>query len=171
MRTILEWLPVAVKEPENIKARMKVAWASCMSGMAIAHRGTTTAHSFAEPLGGLTHIQHGLGVSMSTLPVMRHTIHKDPKCLAKLNSSVLGIVSKNEKAAADNFLNTMEEMLNKVDLNKCVKDFLSKEKCEGLEQVLIENILKFKFRPLLQHPVEFDGKSLKPIIHELIYGK
>ena len=171
MRIILKWLPIAVDEPENIKARMKMAWASCLSGMAIAHRGTTTAHSIAEPLGGLTHIQHGLGVSMSTLPVMRHTINKDPKCLARLNSIVLGISLNNKRAAAENFLDKMEDMFNSVNLNKCVKDFLPNEKCKDLEQKLIDNILKFKFRPLLQHPIEFDGKSLKPIIHEIVNGK
>tara|TARA_Y100000768_G_scaffold389006_1_gene390109 strand:+ start:5632 stop:6816 length:1185 start_codon:yes stop_codon:yes gene_type:complete len=170
MRIILKWLPIAVKEPENINARMKVAWASCLAGISIAHRGTTTAHSIAEPLGGLTNIQHGLAVSLSTLPVMRHTIHKDPKCLAKLNNTVLGLSSQNDKAAAENFFNVIEDMFVSLSLNKCVNDFLPKEKFKDLDKLLIENVLKFKFRPLLQHPVVFNDKSLKPIIHELING-
>ncbi|MCK5041148.1 MAG: iron-containing alcohol dehydrogenase, partial [Sphingomonadales bacterium] len=93
MKKLFKWLPIAYREPDNVKARMKVSWASCLAGMAISHRGTTTAHSIAEPLGGLTHIPHGLGVSIATLPVLRHTIAKDPACLAKLNGRVLGLTA------------------------------------------------------------------------------
>ena len=171
MKKLFKWLPIAYREPDNVKARMKVSWASCLAGMAISHRGTTTAHSIAEPLGGLTHIPHGLGVSIATLPVLRHTIAKDPTCLAKLNQRVLGLTAVNDKAAADNFLGTLETLFDEVNLNKCVKDVLPEDKCAGLDELLIENIMKFKFRPLLQHPVEFDGEGLKPIVRELIHGR
>ena len=47
MKLIFTYLPKVMHEPENIEYRQKMAWASTLSGIAISHRGTTTAHAIA----------------------------------------------------------------------------------------------------------------------------
>lgn len=170
MKKIFKWLPIAYREPDNIKARMKLSWASNLAGMAISHRGTTTAHAIAEPLGVLTHIPHGLGVSLATLPVLRHSLDGATGVLARLNQRVLGGVAKDDAQHAKNFILALEELFQAVDMTKPAKDYINNQNISSFPDVLVENIMKFKFRPLKQHPVEFEGESLKPIVTEMIFG-
>ena len=75
MKLIFTYLPKVMHEPENIEYRQKMAWASTLSGIAISHRGTTTAHAIAETLGGLIQIPHAHAVAITTYPVLKETLH------------------------------------------------------------------------------------------------
>ena len=166
MRLIFENLPVAYRQPENMEARSNMAWASTLAGIAIAHRGTTTPHAIAEPLGALTKLPHGLAVAITILPVLRkswpHMIEK----LAVLNERVFAERASIPKAAAEGFVQRMEDLVAGVELNRPLQDFQSVK--DGFAQQLLENILTYKFRPLKQHPVEFQERELRDIIATII---
>jgi len=167
MKKINKWLPVAVREPDNMKARMKLSWASTLAGMAISHRGTTTAHAIAEPLGAITKIPHGLGVSLATLPVLRATVVAGAgDSLAELHSRVFGV----ENGSAEGFIASLEGLFAAVDMTKPAAAYLDGYDLDALPDELIASIMRFKFRPLAQHPVEFDADSLKPIVKQMIFG-
>ncbi|MCJ9430324.1 iron-containing alcohol dehydrogenase [Kordiimonas sp. A6E486] len=169
MKLILEWLPVAYEDGKNLEARQQMAFAASLAGMAISHRGTTTAHAIAEPLGALTHIPHGLGVAISTVPVLRHSLPAASASLARLWRDVMGGEAlATEEAEAMAFVDALEALMTRVGLNKTVRDILGDEKCEGLRDLLVQNILEFKFRPLKQHPVEFDKAALETITADII---
>lgn len=169
MRLVFQWLPKAYENGSDLEARQNMAFAATLAGMAISHRGTTTTHSIAEPLGALTHIPHGLGVAISTVPVLRHSLPSASAVLARLWREVLdGEPQKTKEDEAKGFLDALDGLLAKVGLNKTVRDILGDEKCEGLADLLVQNILEFKFRPLKQHPVEFGENELKEIVREII---
>jgi len=169
MKLILEWLPIAYDDGANLEARQQMAFAASLAGMAISHRGTTTAHAIAEPLGALTHIPHGLGVAISTVPVLRHSLPAAAAAFARLWRDVMdGPALANGEAEAAAFVDALEALMTRVGLNKTVRDILGDEKCEGLRDLLVQNILEFKFRPLKQHPVEFDKAALETITADII---
>ena len=172
MKMVFANLKGAIEQPTNLEFRQNMALATALAGMAISHRGTTTTHAIAEPLGALTHIPHGLGVTISTIPVLRHTIEDAPEGLAQLWREVcVGQKLENETAEAEAFVDQLEALITAVGMNKTVESIIGKDDCQGLDERLIDSIMKFKFRPLKQHPVEFDANSLRPIVRDIIWGQ
>jgi alcohol dehydrogenase class IV len=73
IRLTMEWLPKAVKEPENRKAREQMSLAANLGGMAISACGCQIGHSFAQTFGAINHIPHGLGCAWGLPGVMVYT--------------------------------------------------------------------------------------------------
>jgi len=171
MKLVFANLENAYRDGCNLEARQNMALAATLAGMAISHRGTTTAHAIAEPLGALTHIPHGLGVTISTIAVLRHTIAEASTGLAHLWLDVCaGEKLESSEAEATAFVDKIEGLIETVGMKQTVSDILGTEACDGLVERLIASIMQFKFRPLKQHPVEFDGTSLGPIVQDIVWG-
>lgn len=60
MRLIMQSLPIAYANPENISAREDLANASLMAGLAFGNAGVGAVHALAYPLGGRFHMAHGV---------------------------------------------------------------------------------------------------------------
>lgn len=166
MTIIGENLPAVLAAPQDQALRQNIAYASTLAGMAISHRGTTTAHAIAEPLGALTKIPHGVGVAITTLPVMRNTENYAETILSNLDTQVFS----SAQPSAANFNANLEKLIENAGLNKTVTDILGAEKVKGLADELVTNVMNFKFRPLKQHPMEWGEEGVRKIVNELIYG-
>jgi len=80
-----EWLPVAVAEPMNRRAREEVAFASLLGGMSFGPTGTHLSHALQYPIGALTHTPHGLGTGLM-LPYVLNACRDDPAVAERLAS-------------------------------------------------------------------------------------
>lgn len=69
IKTIVEYLPAAYKNGDDLEARGKMQYAATMAGIAIASRGTGLAHGMGNPLGALG-IPHGAAVAIVLAAVM-----------------------------------------------------------------------------------------------------
>lgn len=58
-RLVLEYLPVAYREPDNMEAREKMCEASVIAGLAFTLPKTTCSHACSFPLTNIHHIPHG----------------------------------------------------------------------------------------------------------------
>lgn len=79
IRLIVKYLPVAVKEPENVDARGHMLLASTMAGMAFSNTMTGAVHALAHALGGQYGIPHGLANGMMLPHVMAFNIEEAPE--------------------------------------------------------------------------------------------
>ncbi len=62
---IAKWLPVAVEEPENLKARKYMSYASMLAGIAIDHLGVALIHTLEHPVSAhYPHVAHGAGLAI-----------------------------------------------------------------------------------------------------------
>lgn len=61
IRLVLKWLPTAVKEPKNEKAREMMSFAANLGGMAIKECSCHIGHAWSQCFGGKYHVPHGLG--------------------------------------------------------------------------------------------------------------
>lgn len=59
MRLIKQWLPVAVKDGSNLKARSQLMAASIMGGTAF-QKGLGAVHSLSHPVGAIYDLHHGM---------------------------------------------------------------------------------------------------------------
>jgi len=62
MDMVFRYLPVVLKEKENMEAHAKMAIASAMAGISIALGGTVVGHATAHAWGSSSNITHGLAV-------------------------------------------------------------------------------------------------------------
>lgn len=167
MSIIYQTLPKVYKNLNNVELRLKMSWASTLAGIAISHRGTTAIHAIAEPLGAITHIPHSVAVAMCTLPVLKYTWSKTIKKFAFIYE-ILELSKKFEKSDINKAKGTVElisDIFKKVNMFKKVKDYI---KAENIADKLLDDVSKYKFRPLVQHPVKFNKEELKLIINDII---
>ncbi len=61
IRTVMKYLPIAVKDPANEEAREKMAFAANLGGLVILESGCQMGHAFSQSFGGKYHVAHGLG--------------------------------------------------------------------------------------------------------------
>lgn len=168
VRIIFRDLPRVLKEPEDLELRSAMSWASSLAGIAIAHRGTTAIHAIAEPLGALTHLPHASAVAICTLPVLKHTGVRGEKSFSELFdaiSSANGLPNAQKSSA---FIERTDELLNTVGVNKRVSECVGPDASDGLAESLLDNVMEYKYRPLKQHPEEFDRDVISKIISEII---
>jgi alcohol dehydrogenase class IV len=164
MSIIARDLPAVLENLADIELRQNMAYASTLAGMAISHRGTTTTHAIAEPLGALTKIPHAVAVAMTTMPVMVQTVTAAETILSTLDRDVFGAAAGN---AAD-FNRKLANLIRLAGLDKTLTDVLGTGLIDGLEDKLVDNVMRYKFRPLKQHPVEWGEDKIRAIVKDLI---
>jgi len=78
IRLIFKYLPVAVKEPDNIEARGHMLIASALAGLCFGNTMTGAVHSTAHALGGKYGVPHGLGNGIMLPTVMEFNVEEVP---------------------------------------------------------------------------------------------
>ena len=72
IRLIVKWLPVAVKDPENIEARYNMMLASTFAGMGFSDALVHLGHAFSECMGAKFHVAHGISCAWGLLETMTY---------------------------------------------------------------------------------------------------
>ena len=70
LKKLFTSLETSVAEPQNLRARLDMLWASYYGGAAIAHAGTHLVHALSYPLGGKYHLPHGVANAILLAPCM-----------------------------------------------------------------------------------------------------
>lgn len=60
----------AVNDPQDLRAKLEMLWASYYGGVAITHAGTHLVHALSYPLGGKYHLPHGVANAILLAPCM-----------------------------------------------------------------------------------------------------
>ncbi|PKO15482.1 MAG: hypothetical protein CVU39_11255 [Chloroflexi bacterium HGW-Chloroflexi-10] len=64
IRAIVQWLPAAFQDGNNLEARNAMAIAAAWAGIAFDQSSLGLVHALAGPLCGTYHLHHGLGVAV-----------------------------------------------------------------------------------------------------------
>jgi alcohol dehydrogenase class IV len=74
IRLVVEYLPAAIEDGFNIKARTMMAWADTLAGLCIANAGVTLPHGISMAIGGqCPHVSHGQALAAVYPEFMRYT--------------------------------------------------------------------------------------------------
>lgn len=137
IRLVFKYLPGAYNEgTTNIKAREKMAHASCMAGMAFSNAFLGINHSMAHKLGAFHHLPHGMANSLVMKEVIKFNAtdaptkqaafaqYKYPNAAwryAKI-ADHLGLCGNTEAEKVELLLKAIDELQNKVNMPKTIKD-------------------------------------------------
>lgn len=107
---IAQYLPIAVKDGDNLDAREKVAFANTMSGYSMELGSCTSEHSLEHALSG-NHpdLPHGAGLIMISLAYFKHFIDKHV-CDEKFTEMAIALGAKQIKGPYD-FLQALERLM------------------------------------------------------------
>jgi len=97
IRIISKWLPVAVKDTNNMEARENLAFASNIAGISFNESGVHMGHSTAHALGHMYHIPHGVCCALATPAIIEFAAKTYPEKMKKIGE-IMGVAFKSEKA-------------------------------------------------------------------------
>ena len=170
LKKIWKWLPVAVKEPENLEAREQMSWAA---HNALANGGVPNGHAVAHALGALYHITHGHACAMVLPTVVRHFALYAQKNIQKM-AEIIGIsVTGDAEKDADEVANAIHVFCQQLGLDTLQKTFAEKgyhDSCQEFTEKMIPLIMDdFKSREWMPpiHTGNYEEKVGK--ICEAIY--
>ena len=109
---ISNWLPLAVREPENMLARGGMLVGSCMAGIAFL-KGLGMVHAISHMVGAEYDTQHGLTNAIILPVVMRYNLPGLEPKVARM-AEVMGISER----TADGFTAHLEALLDEIDIPK-----------------------------------------------------
>ena len=124
IRLIFKYLPIAVKNPEDITARSNMLIASSLAGMCFGNTMTGGVHATAHALGALYGIPHGLANAIM-LPIVMDFNVKDAAERFMMIADAMGldITGKKPVEAAKMAVKAVVSLKKKIGLTETLKDF------------------------------------------------
>lgn len=137
IRLVFKYLPQAYSEgTTNVKAREKMAHASCMAGMAFSNAFLGICHSMAHKLGAFHHLPHGMANSLLINKVIKFNASDAPTKQAAFAqykypnaawrfariADYLGLGGKNEAEKVELLTKAIEELQRKINMPMTIKD-------------------------------------------------
>lgn len=112
VRLILQHLPMVMKEPENIEARLAMCRAAMYGGNAINTQLAGYVHAFAHSIGAKYHVPHGQAITLMLLPVLRYQMEAcERKYAVMARYCGLATAKTDNKEAAERFLKAIEDLM------------------------------------------------------------
>ncbi len=137
IRLVFKYLPDAYNEgTTNVKAREKMAHASCMAGMAFSNAFLGITHSMAHKLGAFHHLPHGMANSLLMNEVIRFNATDAPTKQAAFAqykypnaawryariADHLGLGGNSEEEKVELLIKAVEELQAKLNMPKTIKE-------------------------------------------------
>jgi len=122
-------LRTAVDQGRNVEARVNMAMANVMAGMAFSNSGVTAVHAMAYPLGAVSHAPHGVVNGLLLPHVMEYNLPVRIKELADVAKALGGKVEGlSPREAARKAIAGVDEIIRDIGLPTRMRDIGVKEK-------------------------------------------
>ena len=155
----------AFKNGLDIEARTDVAYAAMLSGITLANAGLGLVHGFAQPLGSLFPVPHGVVCGRLMAIANKITLDKikqnnlDSWVLSKystLGNYILDLSATNQMEAAEEFIKWLKDLTIELNVPK-LSEYAVQE--SDFEQII-------SFTGLKNHPISLDKEELYKILKE-----
>ena len=137
IRLIYKYLPIAVKEPDNITARGNMLIASSLAGMCFCNTMTGATHATAHALGALYGIPHGLANAIMLPVVMDVNVEACPeRFMVVADAMGIDVRGKTSLEAAVDVVKAVRNLKKEIGLTEGLKDFNVPEHPDQLSQLV-----------------------------------
>ena len=130
LRRVWKWLPVAIKEPDNLEAREQVSWAA---HNALANGGMPNGHAVAHAIGSLYHLVHGHACMVVLPTVIRHFAENSQEVIQKIARTIEIPVTGNAKTDAEEVAGALLEYYKSLGLKSFKDSMIEKGFNDDLE--------------------------------------
>lgn len=159
---VFEYLPLAVADGKNLKAREKMHNASTLAGMAFSNASLGIIHSLAHKIGGELHIDHGLANAI----LLPYVIQFNYQAAAEKFSVI-------EKTLGINSLaNAIRELNQKINIPANFKDIdwleITADYFEEIVDRMAQNALQDPCT--LTNPLQPTVEDMKELYRNSFYG-
>ena len=113
---VAKWLPVAVREPENMAARGGMLVGSCLAGIAFL-KGLGLVHAISHMVGAEFDTQHGLTNAVILPTVLRFNL-PGMETKVKRMADAMGL----DDPSVDAFIAEIEQRLDDIDIPRSLAD-------------------------------------------------
>ncbi|MHB9037965.1 MAG: iron-containing alcohol dehydrogenase [Armatimonadota bacterium] len=161
MRIILNTLPDAVRDGDNLELRAAMSWADTLAGVTLATNGITTPHALAMVMGGRYGITHGCALASVTVSWLKHVRTGAKDKLAAIACALGCGVDLGEEAAADWIIEKVDGLIASIDLDNGLCDHGVPE--SDFAAIVSDAEAGFDFR-LKSDPVPPGSKGLTEIL-------
>mmetsp|Transcript_37133 Transcript_37133/g.88658 ORF Transcript_37133/g.88658 Transcript_37133/m.88658 type:complete len:468 (+) Transcript_37133:63-1466(+) len=124
MKLISSYLPTAVEDGKNLKARDMMAYAEFLAGMAFNSASLGYVHAMAHQLGGMYNLPHGVCNAILLGPVQEYNAKYVPHLFIDI-AVALGFseVGADQDLAVKKVLKAIKDLKNRVGIPKNLKAF------------------------------------------------
>ena len=124
LNLISKWLPVAVKEPDNLAARGAMLVGSCVAGIAFL-KGLGHVHAISHMIGAEYNTQHGLTNAIILPVVLRFNLPGMEEKVKRMAES-MGL----QDVSVKGFIAEIERRLDELDIPRSLSEIGVPENCE-----------------------------------------
>lgn len=119
-RTVINYLPIAARDPENIEARSHLSWCSTMALSGVINQGrggNFPLHALEHAVSGHYDISHGRGLALLLPALMEFTMPARHKKYVEMGINMFGMnfTIESDEQAAQKSIDTMKKFLASVD--------------------------------------------------------
>ena len=141
VRLIFENLPVVIREPENIEARLNMCRAAYFGGHAINTQLAGYVHAFAHSIGAKYHLPHGQAISLMLMPVLEF---QKKVCIEKYAMLArhchFAHLDTDDEQAAELFLQAVAQLMAQCGMDKLVSPVKAEDYAELISMVAQDSI-------------------------------
>lgn len=128
LKRIFANLPTAYNEPENEPAREQMLIAAYEAGVCINNASVTIVHGMSRPIGALFHVPHGISNAMLDIKCLGFAAEGAPEKFAAAARAIGASDDTDDKAAAQSFLDALQELCGKVGIPTLAEYGIDREK-------------------------------------------
>ncbi len=141
VRLIFENLPIVMREPENIEARLNMCRAAYFGGHAINTQLAGYVHAFAHSIGAKYHLPHGQAISLMLMPVLEFQKEVCTEKYAMLARHChIANLDTDDEQAAELFLQAVAQLMTQCGMDKLVSPVKAEDYAELISMVAQDSI-------------------------------
>lgn len=135
IRLVAQYLPKAVKNPDDLEARYFLSYAALLGGVSFDNGLLHYTHALEHPLSAIKHeLSHGLGLAMLLPSVLKYIYKEKSNTLCDIFSPVV----QESCSCADDFAKKIEQWLFDLGIKSKLED-------EGFSESDVPKLVKLAF--------------------------
>ena len=124
LNLISKWLPVAVREPDNLVARGAMLVGSCLAGIAFL-KGLGHVHAISHMIGAEYNTQHGLTNAIILPVVLKFNLPGMEEKVKRMAEAM-----ELQELSVEDFITEIERRLDEIDIPRSLSEISVPKDCE-----------------------------------------